>query len=586
MAKSALVKKKISAVSGNWVEVGSHVALQEKGVLTGHGVVVFLQEGNLRAVDNRCPHMGFPLSKGTVHNGILTCHWHSWQFDLASGGCLLPTEADVAVYPTRVKNGKVFVNLVPLKKEEVVRRQRVKLDASLRVNSRLEATKAVYRLLKEGVPIRELVGRGVDHAVRFQERFSGGMVTLAALGRVLDGYKISFPLESKTLGLLQAMGMVSGETQGAPARRFRHSLPAEQADFPKLKQWFRGFLEDREVFGAERILRTALAAGAGRELVEDFLFSAVTDHVFIGEGHVLDFANKAFELLDLVGWQGAPDVLTSLLPDIASSQRHEEDMAWKHPKDLIRLIHEAQKDIPSHDRLSAPAKSKTDVWEQAEFLVASEPEQAFPFLAKSLKEGDLPSTALALSAAAVLRMHRFHTRNEFFDWDTVHHLLTHCNGLTRACRRNPSPELARGIFHAYGYLYLTRFLNIPSARMPEEGGGRPGAKEEALSTAIEDRKLEEAAAQVYGLLRRGSPAQEVERTLAQAAFREDHGFHTWQQLEASFSLYEMFPDDERRYRPLSSLARWLSAHSPTPRSLNQTVENAIRLERGDKLYEE
>jgi hypothetical protein len=46
------------------------------------------------------------------------------------------------------------------------------------------------------------------------------------------------------------------------------------------------------------------------------------------------------------------------------------------------------------------------------------------------------------------------------------------------------------------------------------------------------------------------------------------------------------PDDARRDRPLSSLSRWLGAHSPTPRSLHQTVDNAIRLERGDKLYEE
>lgn len=36
------------------------------------------------AVDNRCPHMGFPLDRGTCGDGILTCHWHHASFDLAS----------------------------------------------------------------------------------------------------------------------------------------------------------------------------------------------------------------------------------------------------------------------------------------------------------------------------------------------------------------------------------------------------------------------------------------------------------------------------------------------------------------------
>jgi nitrite reductase/ring-hydroxylating ferredoxin subunit len=585
---SPAAEPKSQTVRENWREIGPYETLYQKGVITGHGVVVFLHNGGIHAVDNRCPHMGFPLSKGTVHNGILTCHWHSWQFDLAGGGCLSPTEADVAVYPVKVDKGTVMVNLTPFPKETVIQRHRNKLDAALRVNSSLEASKAAYRLLKEGAEIQSLAARGVDLAIRFQDKFSSGMAALSAVGRVLTRFQINFPLEARTLGLVQALAMVSGEAQGAPARRVRHSLPGAQASLDKLKEWFRGFLEDREVFGAERILRTAMAAGAGREQVADFLFAAATDHVFIGEGHVLDFTNKALELLDMAGWDQAPDLLTSLLSDISSSQRHEEEMAWKHPKDLIYLIHEAEKEIPTDILSPSSSRAPGDPWERGEFLAGAEPEEAFAFLVKALREGaGLESAAMALAAAALLRMHRFHTRNEFFDWDTVHHLFTHANSLVRAVQRAPSPELARGLFHAYGYLYLTRFLNIPSARMPEEGEDRrEGVSEEGLSSAIENRRLEEAAAQVYGLIQGGRPVAEVERVLALSAFREDHGFHTWQQLEASFSLYELLPAGPKRYRPLSSLARWLAAHSPTPRSRAQTVDNAIRLERGDKLYED
>jgi len=68
------------------VHVASVEDLQSRGCMQvsggGHGIAVFAHEGQFYAVDNRCPHMGFPLSRGTVHDGLLTCHWHHARFDL------------------------------------------------------------------------------------------------------------------------------------------------------------------------------------------------------------------------------------------------------------------------------------------------------------------------------------------------------------------------------------------------------------------------------------------------------------------------------------------------------------------------
>ena len=52
----------------------------------GQTLALFQHNDTIYAVDNRCPHMGFPLDRGTVRDGILTCHWHHARFDLASGG--------------------------------------------------------------------------------------------------------------------------------------------------------------------------------------------------------------------------------------------------------------------------------------------------------------------------------------------------------------------------------------------------------------------------------------------------------------------------------------------------------------------
>jgi nitrite reductase/ring-hydroxylating ferredoxin subunit len=36
-----------------------------------HNVALFYHNSKVHAVDNRCPHMGFPLSKGTVKDSTL-----------------------------------------------------------------------------------------------------------------------------------------------------------------------------------------------------------------------------------------------------------------------------------------------------------------------------------------------------------------------------------------------------------------------------------------------------------------------------------------------------------------------------------
>ncbi|RYP69029.1 hypothetical protein DL771_006355 [Monosporascus sp. 5C6A] len=57
-------------------------------------VLVFRYKGKFYAVDNRCPHSSYPLSKGTpfdiedfgiVWSSGLTCAKHGWSFDLVTG---------------------------------------------------------------------------------------------------------------------------------------------------------------------------------------------------------------------------------------------------------------------------------------------------------------------------------------------------------------------------------------------------------------------------------------------------------------------------------------------------------------------
>ena len=68
-------------------------------------------KGQIFAIDNRCPHEGFPLSKGFANdNCVLTCNWHNWKFNLKTGECLLG-EDNVRNYPINIENGNIYVDI-------------------------------------------------------------------------------------------------------------------------------------------------------------------------------------------------------------------------------------------------------------------------------------------------------------------------------------------------------------------------------------------------------------------------------------------------------------------------------------------
>ena len=77
----------------------------------GVAVALFAHGEGIFALDNRCPHMGFPLHRGTVNDGILTCHWHHARFDLATGGTFDQWADDARVFPVETRDGTVWVDL-------------------------------------------------------------------------------------------------------------------------------------------------------------------------------------------------------------------------------------------------------------------------------------------------------------------------------------------------------------------------------------------------------------------------------------------------------------------------------------------
>jgi hypothetical protein len=197
--------------------------------------------------------------------------------------------------------------------------------------------------------------------------------------------------------------------------------------------------------------------------------------------------------------------------------------------------------------------------------------------------------AALVSYAAALRIARFHTSNEFPDWDTALHTFTFANAIEQGLRRAPSAELLRGVFDAAMSIYLDRFLNIPAARLPQPNGhtADPNAALNDL-TALLDRQqqVNQAGSQVAHYLHRGGRPERLLASLGHLLLREDRDFHTIQTIEGAFRQYERLHGTEAGTHVLVAAARYLAAHSPTVRAQGQTYSIASRLHRGEKIFEE
>jgi nitrite reductase/ring-hydroxylating ferredoxin subunit len=549
--------------------------------LGGHTLALFLDGDAVHACDNRCPHMGFPLHRGTIKDGILTCHWHHARFDLGSGGTFDQWADDLRSYAVEVRDGDVLVDLAP--RRDPVEHQRKRLRDGLERNISLVVAKAVVTLADAGVEPAEPYAIGLDFGVRNRRGGWGqGLTMLTCFQNMLPALE----QEDRKAGLYHGLAAVAVDSDGEPPRFQIEPLP-DDAPIASLKAWFRQFVEVRDAEGAERCLVSAVRAGGGTAELADMLFAAATDHRYIRTGHVLDFTNKALEGLDVAGWERAEPVLASLAAEYAGAERMEEANEWRHPVDLVAILEAAFAELPDAAGGSGAWDGRDDL---VQVLLGEDPQAIADALLAALREGaTADALAGAVSYAAALRIARFPTSNEFGDWDTALHTFTFASAVQQGLRRAPSPELLRGVLDAAMSVYLDRFLNVPAVRLPEADGAtaRPEELLEELPLLLDrQQRVNEAGALVASYLGTGGDDARLLAALGAGLVREDRDFHTIQCVEAAFRRYADLRGTEAGTHVLVAAARYLAAHAPTMRAERQTLDIARRLQRGERLYED
>src|SRR6516162_1743886 len=578
---------------------GSLEELKAKGRLVVHGshrpILVIYDRGRVFALDNRCPHMGFPLERGSVEDGILTCHWHHARFDLESG-CAFDLWADDApICPVEVRDGMVWVKTT-FGHADPAAQWRQRLADGLAHDLGLVIAKAVHGQLAAGVPQAAIVRQVALFGAQNRDGWGVGLTILTALGNLLP----VLPEEETYLALFHGARRVAADCDGQASRRRRVAL-ASRPDLATLKRWLRRWTTVRHREAAERTLLTAVAAGALPAALAELLLAADTDRAFADGGHSLDFTSKAFECLDLIGWEHADAVLPAVIGQMVAARGAEESTAWRQPIDLIALCAEAAAELPGLFAARPNMRGWSDHAALAQALLGDDPMAIMDALKAAIRAGAVASDlGRSLAYAAALRLARFGTANEHADWETAHHVFTYANAVHQMLKRigtadrNAHIEAVRGVLHGAMALYLARYLNVPPARIPGDDGelldALPANAEEIRAALLDafdrQRQVDLAARLVARHLTLGHSPHVLIATLARAMLREDAGFHAYQMLEAGVRQFTAWGDTDEGRHILIAVARYLAAHSPTERAALQTADIARRLMRGGELHHE
>lgn len=576
-------------------------SLRDKGRLLIRGahrpILLIYDNDSVFALDNRCPHMGFPLEKGSVDGGILTCHWHHTRFDLTSGCTFDLWADDVPTCPVELRGGEVWIK-PDFSQPDPLSHWRQRLSDGLAHNLSLILAKSVFGLRAANATTKDIIKLVALYGARNRDGWNTGLTIATALGNLMS----LLPEEETSIALIQGARHVAADCSGEPQRYDRAPLKSAP-DTTKLGDWLRRWNTVRHREAAERTLLTAIDTGASQAELADMLFTAETDRTFADSGHSFDFINKAFECLDLIGWENANQVLPTVVGQMIAARGSEESTAWRQPVDLIELLSEVFTKLPDLFAFGHHKEHWRQHAELAQALLVDDPIAVIESLKGAIIDGAKPTDlGRSLAYAAALRLAQFGTSNEHSDWETAHHVFTYCNAVHRAMQRidlhddehKGYTDSVRGIFHGAMAIYLSRYLNVPPANIPDENDKQldklPTVPEElkaSLLNAFDQQRRVDLSAQIvarYLLL--GHRPEDLIVTLVHAVLREDAGFHTYQMIEAGVRQFQEWGNSEQGRHILIGMTRYLAAHSPTQRSSYQTVDIARRLMRGGQLHEE
>lgn len=267
------------------------------------------------AIDNRCPHEGYPLAEGTVDEScVLTCNWHNWKFRLQDGECILGGD-HVRAYDVRSDHGYLWVDLsdppIDVIEARILEGLRSAFDDRDFGWICREITRLRFNNLDPRVAVRKAIEWSYD---RFEfgmtHAFAATADWLALAERFNDDW------ERQLICLAEAVDHIAFDA--LRHRVYPYGRPADDYSDDELLT----AIESQQTAQAESLVHCATQQGNHWASLEGPLAAAALAH-YNDFGHSLIYVYKTRQVIELLDADVMPELAQCLTRSIAYATRED-----------------------------------------------------------------------------------------------------------------------------------------------------------------------------------------------------------------------------------------------------------------------
>ena len=536
-------------------------------------VVARTENGEIFALDNRCPHEGYPLAQGDLKGCALTCCWHNWKFDVRDGACTLGGE-DVRSFPLEVRDGEVFCDLAEPEPSQFFPAWKASFNEGLFKHDNGRAIRDGVRLLAGGYPAWDLLADIATQDALHAEYGCGHALAVAAdVGRLLPRYS-----GTRAMYAIAPTLDMAGESNRRQAKR-----PQPKPIAGATRESVREAIEEEDLERAEALILGAFDAGVARASIDEWLFAALSDH-FLSFGHPLIYQIKLQELMAQVDESYARALYAAQTAGIVYGTR-EDTLPYMQPyANFVREVESQFADVYSSERDTTASDAALDHVRAA--VLDGKPREACESVWGALTAGTRPERiAEALVGCAAERLLRFDDsldRNPDLaeNWLWATHRFTFASAVRNALLRFRSPDALRFLFQSVMFTNSGRAMDLePAARFSRDAAASSASVDDILD-AVREHDARRATCMMASYLEARSPLVPL-REAIEDRLLEDRPHvrpivvaHAIKTSQAAFEEFGVLPHERDRETCLLAAVRLLA--SPlAERRVHEIVRTSI-----------
>jgi nitrite reductase/ring-hydroxylating ferredoxin subunit len=554
----------------------------------GHSIALFQHEGAIYATDNQCPHMGYPLVRGRVRQGVLSCDWHGWSYDMEGGGCFTGGCDDLATFPVEVRNGDVYIDVASGGKKRADAHFLLLKEGLLSTDS-WTLSKAIAIMLAKGVSEEETLELMVKHMGRHistdRDAFEGGR----KLAMMMNGVKVArmYQPEDRLIPFMMAADGASGRLGDRPDRQ---PLPPP-VDWQKLEDWIRVFSTDKEWEGIEKCLITARQLGGHDEKIIPLFFERAVEPFFLNHSRNLIDLTHLAELLEQFGWELTGELVCSLGAKILGQGRGRPGELHREAIQKLEEISPIFDELPQETSIGSSVDYDENKFSAA--LVSGDLDEVFDAVTEMLTAG-IPINTLATTMVMTAgdRMARTPVNMSPGWWDLQEEMEI-SSTVRKVLRHGGTKIAAKALYHAAWRFFNNRWLNIRHQSITESRTPtKPIVLDEdtALSEivdAIESVRIQEIGRRTREYLNAGCSAERLMTEMGLCILKDDNGDDLLSSIRIVSEEWKTCESHPARNQLIVGLARWATDIRRNAGN-DSAVQTAYRFARGEtatELYE-